>query len=386
MMKKKFRSGAKRLLGLVLAAALVLGGAVTAWADAVSTYSVSVSQGGISILRGGAVTNSFRTLVNDVAVMTGEDGELLICFTNSQGNYVAVTLGSQEIVNFYGTIGTLRLDNSLDRPVVIGSSARVTKLKVDAPVKVSVWGRVDSGTVDAAANIVTARGSRISDLYFEESSGGQLYINDGSIVDESTILNSGNYRGSGSSGSSDSTDRDGTTSRTVDGITLKTIKIYADYDDTLADLLGDLEDSVEAYNRSGRRLYGEVEWVDRDSTEIDDGGRFRYRFIPDNDDYDSVTSTIRIVVDEDKGYETLDLTIGEIHVSYSSNPKRLASYLGKLENQVKAYNEDGRRVYGEVKWSGSNKRVEESGTFKFVFVPYSSKYRTARGEIEIIVD
>ena len=106
----------------------------------------------------------------------------------------------------------------------------------------------------------------------------------------------------------------------------------------------------------------------------------------DNDDYDSVTSTIRIVVDEDKGYETLDLTIGEIHVSYSSNPKRLASYLGKLENQVKAYNEDGRRVYGEVKWSGSNKRVEESGTFKFVFVPYSSKYRTARGEIEIIVD
>ena len=77
MMKKKFRSGAKRLLGLVLAAALVLGGAVTAWADAVSTYSVSVSQGGISILRGGAVTNSFRTLVNDVAVMTGEDGELL---------------------------------------------------------------------------------------------------------------------------------------------------------------------------------------------------------------------------------------------------------------------------------------------------------------------
>ncbi len=39
-----------------------------------------------------------------------------------------------------------------------------------------------------------------------------------------------------------------------------------------------------------------------------------------------------------------------------------------------------------MKWSGSNKRVEESGTFKFVFVPYSSKYRTARGEIEIIVD
>ncbi len=386
-MKLNLRTGAKRLLGLALAAGLALGGAVTAWADAVSTYSVSMSQNTISILRGGAVTNSFRTSVNDVTAMTDEDGNLLVCFNNTQGNYVAVTLGSQQMVNFYGTIGTLYLDDSLDRPVVIGSSARVSKLKVDAPVKVSVWGRVDSGIVDAAASIVTAKGSRLSDLYFENSDG-RLYINEGSVVDGTTIQSSGGSLGDRYSSSRDdsSSTGSGTSSRTVDGITLKTTKIYADYDDTLADLLGDLEDSVTAYNRSGRRLYGEVEWVDRDNVEIDDGGRFRYRFIPDNDAYDSVTSTIRVVVDEDKGYETLELEIGEINVSSSSNPKRLASYLGKLENQVKAYNEDGRRVYGEVKWSGSNKRVEESGTYKFIFVPYSSKYKTARGEIDINVN
>ena len=152
-MKKRYRSPAKRLLGLALAAGLTLGGTATAWADAISTYSVSVGQGVISILRSGAVTNSFRTSVNDVTAMTDSDGDLMVCFNNTKGEYVAVTLGSQEIVNFYGSIGTLRLDDSLDRPVVIGSSARVTKLKVDAPVKVSVWGRVDSGTVDAAASI-----------------------------------------------------------------------------------------------------------------------------------------------------------------------------------------------------------------------------------------
>jgi len=381
-MKIRFRDGARRLLGLALAAGMALGGAVTARADAISTYSVSVSKNAVSILRGGAVTNSFKTSVNDVSVMTANDGSLLVCFNNPQGEYVGVSLGDQEIVNFYGSIGTLRLDDSLDRPVVIGSSARVTKLKVDAPVKVSVWGKIDSGVVNAAASIVTAKGSQVSGLYFEDS-GGMLYINEGAVVDGTTILNSGGNLGTSSSSSSSSS---GTTTRTVDGVTLKIGKIYADYDDTLGDLLGDLEDNVTAYNRSGRRLYGEVEWEDRDSTEVDDGGRFTFWFYPDDDDYDSVSSTIRVIVDEERGTETLDLTIGEINISVGSNPKRLNSYLGKLENQVQAYNEDGRRVYGEVKWSGSNRKVEESGTYDFIFVPYSSKYRNARGEIKINVN
>ena len=379
-MKKRYRSPAKRLLGLALAAGLTLGGTATAWADAISTYSVSVGQGVISILRSGAVTNSFRTSVNDVTAMTDSDGDLMVCFNNTKGEYVAVTLGSQEIVNFYGSIGTLCLDDSLDRPVVIGSSARVTKLKVDAPVKVSVWGRVDSGTVDAAASIVTARGSQISNLYFEDSSG-QLFINEGSVVDGTTILNSGVNLGgssSSSSGSSSSSNRDGTTSRTVDGITLKTTKIYADYDDTLADLLDDLQASVEAYNRRGRSLDGEVRWKDSDSTEVDDGGRFRYEFIPDDSDYDRVVSTIRIVVDEDEDYEDIHLEFDKLVVSRSKNPKRLSYYLSRLED-------DGRRVYGEVKWSGSNKRVEESGDFSFTFIPYSSKYRNVRDKIHIEV-
>ncbi len=53
---------------------------------------------------------------------------------------------------------------------------------------------------------------------------------------------------------------------------------------------------------------------------------------------------------------------------------------------MKAYNDDGRRVHGEVKWVGtSNKRVTETDTFKFIFVPYSSKYRSVRDEITIEV-
>ncbi len=375
---------ARRLLGLVLAAGLVLGGAVTGWADAISTYSVSVGQGVLSIIRSGKVTNSFRTLSSDVTAMTASDGSLMVCFTNSQGEYVGVALGSQEIVNFYGAIGTLRLDDSLDRPVVIGASARVTKLKVDAPVKVSVWGRVDSGNVDAAASIVTAKGSQISNLYFEDSSG-RLYVNEGSVVDGTTILYSGNNLGniSSNSSSSSSSRRDSTTSRTVDGITLKTTKIYADYDDTLGDLLDELQASVEAYNRRGKALDGRVRWKDDATTDVDDGGRFRFEFIPDDDDYDTVSSTIRIVVDEDVGYEDVHLDIEQITVSKSKNPKRLSYYLSRLENKVEARNDDGRRVYGEFKWSGSNKKVEESGDYYFTFTPYSSKYKVVKDKIYI---
>lgn len=356
----------------------MLGGSATAWADAVSTYSISMGQGVMSVLKGGKVTNSFKVANNDVTATTDWEGDLMVCFNNAQGDYVGVALGSQEIINFYGTIGTLLLDESLDRPVVIGPSARVTKLKVKAPVKVSIWGRVDNGIVEAAASLVTAKGSQTSNISFEDSSA-RIYINEGSVVDGTTIRSSEDLGGNRYGNSSTSS------SKTVSGITLKTNTIYADYDDTLGELLDDLDSNVTAYNRSGRRLYGEVEWEDRSSLKVGDSGRFRFRFIPEDDDYDTVTGSIRIVVDDDDDYEDLDLTIGEINVTKTNNPRRLASYLNKLNNAIEAYNEDGRRVYGEAKWT-SNKKVEESGKFKFVFVPYSSKYRTVRDEIQINVN
>ena len=378
MKEKRFRRGARKLLGLVLAAGLMLGGSATAWADAVSTYSISMGQGVMSVLKGGKVTNSFKVANNDVTATTDWEGDLMVCFNNAQGDYVGVALGSQEIINFYGTIGTLLLDESLDRPVVIGPSTRVTKLKVKAPVKVSIWGRVDNGIVEAAASLVTAKGSQTSNISFEDSSA-RIYINEGSVVDGTTIRSSEDLGGNRYGNSSTSS------SKTVSGITLKTNTIYADYDDTLGELLDDLDSNVTAYNRSGRRLYGEVEWEDRSSLKVGDSGRFRFRFIPEDDDYDTVTGSIRIVVDDDDDYEDLDLTIGEINVTKTNNPRRLASYLNKLNNAIEAYNEDGRRVYGEAKWT-SNKKVEESGTCKFVFVPYSSKYRTVRDEIQINVN
>ena len=253
-------------------------------------------------------------------------------------------------------------------------------------MKVSVWGKVTGGAVEAAADIVAAKGSRIEDLYFNHTSA-RLYSQEGAIIDGTTIRSSEDA-GAGSryesnSGSS-SSGGSGGTSQTVSGITLHTDTIYADEGDTLGELLGDLEASVEATNRSGKRLYGEVEWVDSDSTEVEENGRYRYRFIPDNDDYKTVTGTARIVVEDDGRKE--DLTLEFDKLTTSRDDRRLSAYLNKLQSEVKAYNDDGRRVHGEVKWAGtSNKRVTETGTFKFIFVPYSSKYRSVRDEITIEV-
>lgn len=386
-MKKIVARLVRRSLGLLLAAGLLLGGGVTAWADAVSTYSLSMKQGTLSVLKGGYVTNSFRTSSSDLTVVTDVDGNLMVCFYDSKGEYVGVTLGSQQIVNFYGSIGTLHLDESLDRPVVIGAGAQVENLWVEAPVKVSVWGRVNGGDIDAEADIVTAKGSQLYSITFLDPYA-DLYINEGAVVDGATIRSAEDdtYTSAGRNVSpSRSSSNSSSSTRTVSGgVTLKTSSIYADYDDTLGDLITELEDNVTAYNRSGRRIYGEVEWVESDSTEVEDGGRFRYRFTPDDDDYDTVTGSIRIVVDDDDE-ESLTLEFDPINISYSGEPRRLSRYLSKLENTVKAYNEDGRRVYGEVKWT-SNKKVEESGKYKFTFTPYSSKYRTTKGEIQINVN
>jgi len=379
-------SALRRLLGLALAVCFALGGAVTAWADAISTYTVSVSSGQISIMKSGYVTNTFRTKGNGATVTTGENGNLLVCFYDTNDRYVGVNLGSQEIVNFYGSIGTLKLDSSLDRPVVIGATATVAKLEVEAPVKVSIWGKVNSGSVDAAATLVAAKGSTVSDVYFYNSRS-RFYANEGSVVDGTTIRSSedgGSYRYGSSSASSGSSTSSSSTS-TSSGITLKTTALDAIIGDRLEDLENELQYNVEARDRHGRRLDGEFEWVDRGSTRLWETKRYKFRFNPDDSGYDTVTGTIRIIVDDDDEYkEELTLDITPFSTSYDN--KRLTYFLSKLEDRVEAHNADGKRISGKVKWSNSSRRVTESGYYKFIFTPNNPEYQTVKDQIWIEVE
>lgn len=382
----------RRLLGLALAVCFVLGGTVTARADAVSTYTVSVSSGQLSILKNGYVTSVYRTASSNVTVATGENGDLLVCYYNTSNNYVGVTLGSQQIVNFYGSIDTLKLDSSLDRPVVVGNTATVNRLEVGAPVKVSIWGKVKGGSVDAAATIVAAKGSTVSDLFFYNSRA-KFYPNEGSTIDGTTVRsseNAGAYRygdppSSSSSGSSSSSSSSGTTTNSTSGITLRSTALYAIIGETLSDLKYELMYNVTARDRNGRVLDGTFEWVDRGSTRLLESKSYRYRFIPDDSGYDTVTGYIRINVDDDEELKdelTLEID-GPINTSYDN--KRLSYFQSKLEARVEAYNEDGRKVNGKVRWNSPSRKVTETGTFKFTFTPNNPTYQTTTGEIQIVV-
>ena len=398
MSKVKASRLSRRLLGLVLAVCFVLGGTVTAWADAVSTYTVSVTQGQVSILKNGYVTSTYRITGSSIYLSSGEGGNLQVCFYNTSNQYVGVDLGGQEILTVYGAIDTLKLDTSLNRPVVIASTATVTNLDIDAPVKVSIWGKVKGGSVNAAAIVVAAKGSTLSDLFFYHSRS-LFYPNEGSTIDGTTVRsseNAGAYRyggdqsssSSGSSGSSSSSSSSSTSTVTTksSGITLKAEPIYAVIGETLNDLEYQLQYSVIARNANGRELSGEIEWVDRGSTRLWETKSYRYRFYPNDRGYDTVTGTVRVIVDDDDEYKD-DVTLeidGPIYTNYDN--KRLSYFLTRLEAKVEAFNDNGKRINGKVRWSGSNRKVSETGTYKFTFTPNNPIYKTVTGEIEIVVE
>ena len=169
---------------------------------------------------------------------------------------------------------------------------------------------------------------------------------------------------------------------------LKSSTIYAIYGDTLGDLWDDLDASVQAYNRGGRRLYGTVEWEDRESTKVKETRRYRFCFTPDDSSYGEATGTVRIVVDDDDDYkEEIYLEDEDLEpIVTSSDNRRLSTYLERLNNRLKFYDEDGKRVYGEAKWTNPGKKVTETDTFKYIFTPYRSKYRSYKGDFQIIVE
>ena len=66
--------------------------------------------------------------------------------------------------------------------------------------------------------------------------------------------------------------------------------------------------------------------------------------------------------------------------------RRLSTFRERLNNWLKFYDEDGKRVYGEAKWTNPGKKVTETDTFKYIFTPYRSKYRSYKGDFQIIVE
>lgn len=348
----------KKLLSLAYVVLLLAISSVPAQ-SAPAEYTVSVSKNRISFSRGGVVTGGYGIQSNDITLITIDSGDVLVCFYNTLGNYVGVTLGAQQRVGLIGNINTLTLHETLDRPVIVGSTGRVTSMTVNAPVKVSVWGKVDNLTVSDMATVVAATGSVISHAHLYDTRA-RLFANAGSSVDGYLADSTPNSQ----------------------GLTLHTNTIYASYGDTLRDLRTALSDTVYAYDSDTHlRVPGQVDWVDDLSTPLLRSQNFTFRFTPESSTYKTVTGTVRVTVDESSYGVQLD--IGAFRVNSSGG--RLSSYLDDLEENVIAYNSSGRQIYGDVKWVVPSLQVRRTGWYEFIFIPYSSRYASVRGEIKILL-
>lgn len=365
------------LLAAVLAFLLViscLGSGNVYAAD--SPFGVTVGDKIISFQKDGRTTGSYRMSRNDIVLVTDSSEDLLVCFYNTDGQYVGVTLGSQDNVNLSGSMDSLVLHRDLDRNVIIGSSCNVSDMAVNSPVKVSVYGKVGTMDIDAAASVIAVKGSQINHVV-SSSSAARLSVKDGAKVNNT----------SGISSSSSSSTKPGTIiiSGGGDGdVTFRTDTIYAEYGDRLRDYVADLEASVRAYYLK-KRITGEVEWNLPGSTVLKKTGSYRFLFTPDNASLDPTYGNIRVVVDDDESeLDDLDLDIRTITVEY--NTKRLGDLNTKLRQSVKAYDVYGKLVPGTLRWVDEDTRVRKSGYYDFLFIPTSTKYSRIQDSIKIQIE
>ena len=324
----------------------------------------------VTVSRGATVTTA--KLTSSKAKLTASSG-------SSVKSVTAVTKSSVS-----GTVGSLKTGSGSDSDSTSGSSAlKLSTRTIDA----DYGDRLSSLQDDLEENVTASyNGRKVSGRVSWVSSGSTAIRRSGTVRFLFTPDSSSYKKTYGSiyidvDGGDD--DEDSSTSNT--GVKLTTKTIRADSGDRLRDLEDDLEDNVKA-TYDGKTISGEVSWDSSRSTVVKKSGSYKFVFEPDSSRYKTTTGTIRITVDgdDDDDDDDVELRIGSINVKNTST--RLRSLVSELEDEVDAYDDDGDRIRGEVKWVSDTTRVTKTGYYEFYFIPDSSKYDRVRDEIKITVN
>ena len=381
----------KKCAALVLAAATAL--SLAAGIQAATTiYSVKIQKNSILVQNKGKTVQTYNAKSTDLT-LSREDGELLLGYKNAQNLSRDIALGTQSTLTVEGTVSSLSLDSSLPTSMrlVLDTGSSVSSLKIAAPGKITIRGKVDTLTVSSAARITVSKGGAVTDATLTSGSA-VLTAGTGAQVKNATVVKKSSVSGSGigtvkvrGSDSDDGNDDDTTTD---DGLTVKTSTISARSGDTLRDLESDLNHYVKVYDEDGDRIDGKAEWVSSYSTRVKKTGTFKFDFYPDDDDYDTVRGTIKISVsggEDDDSTNDDGLTVKTSTISARSGDT-LRDLESDLNHYVKVYDEDGDRIDGKAEWVSSySTKVKKTGTFKFDFYPDDDDYDDVRGSIRIEV-
>ena len=348
----------KKCAALVLAAATAL--SLAAGIQAATTiYSVKIQKNSILVQNKGKTVQTYNAKSTDLT-LSREDGELLLGYKNAQNLSRDIALGTQSTLTVEGTVSSLSLDSSLPTSMrlVLDTGSSVSSLKIAAPGKITIRGKVDTLTVSSAARITVSKGGAVTDATLTSGSA-VLTAGTGAQVKNATVVKKSSVSGSGigtvkvrGSDSDDDNDDDTTTD---DGLTVKTSTISARSGDTLRDLENDLNHYVKVYDEDGDRIDGKAEWVSSYSTKVKKTGTFKFDFYPDDDDYDTVRGTIKISVsggDDDDSTNDDGLTVKTSTISARSGDT-LRDLESDLNHYVKVYDEDGDRIDGKAEWVSS---------------------------------
>lgn len=322
----------------------------------------------VTVSRGATVTTA--KLTNSKAKLTASSGS----------NVKSVTAVSKSSVS--GSVGSLKTSGSSSSD---SSESGSSALKLSTKTIDADYGDKLSSLLDDLEDNVTASydGRKVSGKVSWVSSGSTVLRRSGTVRFIFTPDSSSYKKTYGSIYIDVDGDDDDSTSST--GIKLTTKTIYADSGDRLRDLEDDLEDNVKA-TYSGRSISGEVSWDSSRTTVVRKTGSYKFVFEPDSSRYKKTYGTIRISVDgdDDDDDDDVELRIGSINVKNTTT--RLRSLVSELEDEVRAYDDDGDRIDGEVEWVSPTTRVTKAGYYEFYFIPDSSRYDRVRDEIRITVN
>ena len=380
----------KKLLSLLLAAMLVLSLGVMASAASSSVYSMHVANGKVQFVQNGAAVGSFNLKSADFSLKTDADKDFVVCFVDANGNGKAVNLSKQTSLSISGSMNSLTIDKSLDSAISVTMNGTATKMTVNAPNKVNVNGSVTTLAVNAAANVVVGDKASIKTVNVSNSkatvknSAGQS-VKTNTVSSPSTSTNKNTINTSSNKGNTINIKNSNTSTSSDSRIRLTTKAINADYDDTLDDLIDELNDNVEAYDTVNKEyLSGDCDWKSsRTSYSLDKSGTHSFVFTPDDRNLPTVTGNIKIYVYGNSE----DVTLSYNSTMYFEDGDRLSDYTRELKDSITARNDEGDEIRGSVSWSNGSKTEIRSGrSYTFKFKPSSSRYETVEGSVKFVLN
>ena len=186
-----------------------------------------------------------------------------------------------------------------------------------------------------------------------KNSAGQS-VKTNTVSSPSTSTNKNTINTSSNKGNTINIKNSNTSTSSDSRIRLTTKAINADYDDTLDDLIDELNDNVEAYDTVNKEyLSGDCDWKSsRTSYSLDKSGTLSYN------------STM-----------------------YFEDGDRLSDYTRELKDSITARNDEGDEIRGSVSWSNGSKTEIRSGrSYTFKFKPSSSRYETVEGSVKFVLN